>query len=258
MAIVKVKNHIESYKIKSFSEDIHDLSGRNDNKLTMFRNQIIKNNIRSSFEDVVIDIGCGDATLLNSIQQEVGNGFGIVPSSEEKVRLEKEYYHPNIHFLEGLSVALPIKDEIATIVICNGVIILLESEDDVIRSLQEIKRVTKKNGTVWIGEVPFLDEVEYNGKNYGDSILKWLLFIYKNNGFISFIKASKRLIRAIFCGETFLINPKKIYFIKPENFVELSEKIGFEVMNFFKSKILNDNLEEEDSSTRYDYILRKR
>ncbi|MFC6648219.1 methyltransferase domain-containing protein [Paenibacillus rhizoplanae] len=258
MAIVKVKNHIDSYRLKSLSEDIHDLSGRNDNRLTMFRNQIIKNNILSSFRKVVIDIGCGDATLLKSIHQEIGQGFGIVPSFEEKIRLEKEYKYSNIHFIEGLTVSLPIEDEIATTVICNGVFILLENESDVIKSLQEINRVTKENGRVWIGELPILDEMNQTGKKYGDSIIKWLLSVYKNNGFISFIKASNRLLRAIFFGETFLINPKRIYFIEPKKFVEISESNGFEVIDFFRSRVLNINLTEEDSSTRYDYILRKK
>ncbi|MFD1903630.1 methyltransferase domain-containing protein [Paenibacillus rhizoplanae] len=159
------KNHIDSYRLKSLSEDIHDLSGRNDNRLTMFRNQIIKNNILSSFRKVVIDIGCGDATLLKKAYiRKLDKVFGIVPSFEEKIRLEKEYKYSNIHFIEGLTVSLPIEDEIATTVICNGVFILLENESDVIKSLQEINRVTKENGRVWIGELPILDEMNQTGK----------------------------------------------------------------------------------------------
>ncbi|WP_339799087.1 methyltransferase domain-containing protein [Paenibacillus sp. FSL R5-0744] len=257
MAIVKVKNHIESYKLKSFSESINELSGRIDNRLTIYRNQIIMNKVLSSFENVVVDIGCGDATLLNSIQHKVGIGFGIVPSSEEKDRLDKEYSDSSVFILKGLTVALPIEDEIATTVVCNGVFLLLENEDEVIKSLLEIKRVTKKDGTVWIGEVPFIDEVEYNARNYGDSILKWLVFVFRNNGYNSFFKAIQRLIRAIFFGDTFLINPKQFFFIRPEKFVGVCEMLGFEVVEILNSKILNNCFEEEDSSTRYDYILRK-
>jgi len=257
LTISKAKNHIETYKIKSFAKDFHEMSGRNDNRLTAFRNQKIISSMLLSKEDVIIDIGCGDGTLLSEISTCISRGFGIVPTNEEKLRLEKEHQLANIQFLQGLSTSLKCENEKATKVICNGVLLLLETKEELIESMHEIKRVAAKNALVWIGEIPRIDEFEYNRKSYGDSILRWILWVYKNNGALSAFNAIKKVIKAALTKESFVISPKKIFYIEPEDFIAICENVGFEVVTSFKSQSIDSGQNEIDSPTRYDYILRK-
>ncbi|MGA1941130.1 hypothetical protein [Arcobacter sp. YIC-310] len=63
--------------------------------------------------------------------------------------------------------------------------ILLLSEEEVNATLKYISKVSKHNATIYIGELPFLNEFE--DKSYGNSIFKWLVYGLKNRGFSYFL-----------------------------------------------------------------------
>ena len=65
MPIIKCKSFIDAYRYKASSRDINELSGRMGRPdLTNFINRQIINKLFIDCDDVVIDIGCGDGTLL--------------------------------------------------------------------------------------------------------------------------------------------------------------------------------------------------
>ncbi|MED4585433.1 methyltransferase domain-containing protein [Brevibacillus choshinensis] len=257
MPIIKAKNYIDVYKIKSSEEDIHQMSGRHDKRITTFCNQLIEREIAPYMDDVVIDIGCGDGSFLKQIHKGIAKGFGIVPTTEEKSRLEKEYSIQNLAFLEGLTIKLPCENEIATKVICNGVLILLDSKEELLESLREIRRVSRKNAIIWIGELPHVNEFAYYNKTYGDSITKWIFSELKQKGLVAAVNASIDVLSALFTKETLIINPKTHFYIEPVEFSQICNEIGFEVLKYCKNITLDSEDNVVEVPTRYNYLLRK-
>ncbi|KQL48736.1 hypothetical protein AN963_02750 [Brevibacillus choshinensis] len=257
MPIIKAKNYIDVYKIRSSAEDIHQMSGRHDKRITTFCNQQIERETVPSKDDVVIDIGCGDGSLLQQIHKGIAKGIGIVPTTEEKSRLESEYSIPNLSFLKGVTIKLPCENEMATIVICNGVLILLESTEELIASLREIHRVSRKNATIWIGELPHVNEFAYYHKNYGDSITKWLFSEFRQKGMFAAAQAFLKVLTALLTKETLIINPKTHFHIEPAEFIQICKDIGLDVFKYSKNKTIDSDENVVEVPTRYNYLIRK-
>ena len=187
MPIYYAKNHIDVYRIRAKMPDIHELSGRgNNHNLTMYINKQIVSLMDIHERETIVDVGCGDGTLLNLIVNSCSvSGWGVVPTNEEKSRLEQLYNKcEDMVFFSGLVQQLPFEDKCIDKVICNGVLILMESENDAKRAIAELSRIAKIDGLIWIGELPFTDESAC--KNYGQSVFRWLWHVLINQGIIVF------------------------------------------------------------------------
>lgn len=257
MPIFKAKNYLDVYRVRAASDDLHQMSGRHDKRITAFCNQQMEREMAPSKDDVVVDIGCGDGSFLVQIHKNIATGFGIVPTEEEKARLEVAYSIDNLSFLRGLTTKLPLADETASKVICNGVLVLLDTEDELVASMREIYRVSKKHAMIWIGELPHVDEFAYHNKKYGDSLIKWVMSELRQNGVVAAANATKKVLTALFSKETLIINPKTHLYILPDKFVQICENIGFEVLQSWKSITIDKTGRECEIPTRYNYLLRK-
>lgn len=102
----------------------------------------------------IADIGCGNGRLINFLEIHKihkDNYIGI-DNSENLIKIAKEQ-HPNIMFLEGDFLNLPLEDESVDLIISIRAFHHLTSKKDRLLALKEIKRVLKKDGkaivTVW-------------------------------------------------------------------------------------------------------------
>ena len=104
MPIVKCDNFIDVYRHKAGSKDINDLSGRTGRPdLTQFVSRQIVAELHLEKTDVLVDIGCGDGTLLRLAAETVGAGIGILPTEEEVNRVRAELGSiPTIQIQQGL------------------------------------------------------------------------------------------------------------------------------------------------------------
>lgn len=258
MPVVKAKTNIEVYKYKASAKNIHAMSGRSQEVITEYINSKIVSELEPYVEDCIVDIGCGDGSLLHSVSNVVTRGIGIVPTAEEAYRLQNEYSSvKEISFKTGLSRSLPLDTEIASKVVCNGVLLLLESVEEFSQSLKEINRISCRGCKIWIGEIPSFDENAFYNTNYGSSILKWLMFLLKRRGFKAFFQGLLSTIKAFFTKELFIITPKKLIYMEPEAFIILAESCGLKVVKYEKTKTKNSFGEEIASLTRYDYLCEK-
>jgi cyclopropane fatty-acyl-phospholipid synthase-like methyltransferase len=90
MSILRVSNYIEFYRYLAASSDIHEISGRgSDLAATQFANSRILEALELTFDDTLLDIGCGDGSLLESANGLVKKGLGIVPTQEETSKLQQ-------------------------------------------------------------------------------------------------------------------------------------------------------------------------
>ena len=65
MPVLRIDNYLDDYRLRAQSNDIHELAGRpNKNATTEFVNQQILAAIEPNQFDVLVDVGCGDATLM--------------------------------------------------------------------------------------------------------------------------------------------------------------------------------------------------
>jgi ubiquinone/menaquinone biosynthesis C-methylase UbiE len=125
------------------------LSGRKDEAETAWINERISNQLGLTTGQRVVDIGCGDGSLLNSV---VGvSGVGVTPFQNEYDELSRT--HPHLTFKLASSTKLPMKDGWADRAIMNGVFPHLSNIDEAEQSVSEAARVIKKGGLFWLGEV---------------------------------------------------------------------------------------------------------
>ena len=108
MPVLRINNYIDAYRIRARSDDLHELAARPDKKaVTEFVNRRILEALQLSPEEVLVDIGCGDASLLRMAEGRASRRVGVVATPEEKVRLESSF--PDLHFIAGAAQNLPLE-----------------------------------------------------------------------------------------------------------------------------------------------------
>ena len=97
---------------------------------------------------IIIDIGCGTGrfskVLANSIDVQV---VGVEPADKMRMIAEKENSHPKVQYLKGSSEYIPLEDNSCDAIWCSMTIHHWVNLD---KSIQEIDRVIKPNGNVFI------------------------------------------------------------------------------------------------------------
>ena len=264
MTIFKAKNSIEEYKYRTFSKDINELSGRTGRKmLTDFVNkEIIKIiNELNLINCNLIDIGCGDGSLVKMAanSKNYKNIIGISPNIEEVVLIEKNFQESKLNIKpkikQGNTTNIPFQDQMFDITVINGVLLLLENEQKLIDSILEIKRISKANSYLFIGEMPFLNECSEH--TYGDSILLWLIYVLRVEGYKEFLRRLKQVAKSLVSKEPFIIFPKRVLFYEKESFIKLLQDFGFELVFSKPHKELDNEGNKIISRSRNDYLFKK-
>jgi len=255
MAVVRVSDYVEAYRLRASSPDIHRLTARRTVAGTEFVSAQILEGMALTPDDVLVDIGCGDGRLLKLAEGRVAQRIGIVPTEEEKKRLESVL--PGVTFETGVAQKLTLASSSASKIICNGVLILLPTEDQVTAALQEMWRIAKPGATVWIGETPEVDEYAHHKIYRGTSMLAFLWHILKNNGARAFVGMCRRWLRATFGHEQIVLNSAGMYYAPPAKMIALAESCGLRLKSYFRHKDLDDDGNPVNSQFRYDYIFGK-
>src|SRR5262245_31638696 len=231
MPIIKVNDYIEEYRARALSSDINEITGRTGRRdLTDFVTSNIVAKLEISPAATLVDIGCGDGSVLKkaSLESKTGVFIGIVPTNEERKRVQDHMQSSRIEVRVGLADATGLPDGFADKIVCNGVLFIVPDVDGAIR---EIARISKKGARIFIGEIPKINELI--GKTYGDSITKWLYFVLKGQGIKAFGIQLRRVAKAFFSKEPFIISPKRAFYRKPEELKFMFESHGFQLIEWF-------------------------
>lgn len=147
--------------------------------------QIIKNFIPYSESKRILDVGCGDGTILKYVK--VFNSYtGVDISSTRIKRCKKKFNSPKINFIKyDIVLSFPFKNNIFDVVIASEII---EHVPDPIFFLQECKRVLKKDGVLILSTPISRRYIEQTDKLYNEQhlyiySLKQLIFEIQKNGF---------------------------------------------------------------------------
>ena len=89
--------------------------------MTQFVSQQILEQLRIKETDVLVDIGCGDGTLLKLASGSMYSGICILPTNEEaeRVRADVGASSPKIQVRQGLVQRTDLEAAIADKVVCN-------------------------------------------------------------------------------------------------------------------------------------------
>ncbi len=112
--------------------------------------------------DVVLDVACGNGTLLRELSKKAKIEANGIDVSENMIHAAKARY-PNIHFEAKPCYPLEWSDEsIDIITICCA----FHHFEHPQRFVKECKRVLKKNGTVYIAEPDFGAVLRFFANNF--------------------------------------------------------------------------------------------
>ncbi len=142
----------------------------------------------------VLDIGCGFGDLVFSLSKYGKQVYGIDVNKDfiKICDLKKDFLkRENVEFFNAPAEKLPFKDGFFDLIVCKTV---LEHVADVNKTIQEMSRVLKKEGTIYI-ECPnylWIKEGHYNVYMM-PMMPKWLFSIYlrlagKNPSFLKHLK----------------------------------------------------------------------
>ena len=256
MPIVRLTNYVEAYRVRALSPDIHRMAGRDDkNALTEFVNSRILEGMKFGLGDVLVDIGCGDGCLLRMAAGKVSRRIGVIPTREEKERLETIL--PDVTFLTALVQKLPLESESVSHIVCNSVLLLLDSESDVTAALQEMARVARRHGKIWIGEIPDADEYEELHMYRGTSEWDLLRHLRKNAGWRPALGMGRRLVRGFLGRESLVLNSARMFHATPERLIRMATQCGLKLETYFRHQELDLRGDIVDSAHRFDYVFGK-
>jgi hypothetical protein len=253
MAIIRVNNYLDAYRLISQSKDVHDLSGRHDKKMvTEFVNRKVLQMLQPEPNDLVVDIGCGDASLLRMMDRTV-QSVGIVATIEEQWRLESTY--PDLSIKAGEMQSLPLDSRVASKIVCNGVLFYLQSESEVRAALSEIKRIARSNALILLGEIPEVDEYKQYGMYRGHSMVAFLWHLARRNGLRAFLGMIRRWLKATFGKERIVLNSAGMFYARPETMVKMAESCGLVLKTYFRHQEIDQHGKPVDSPFRFDYLF---
>lgn len=264
MSIYRAKDFKDAYRVRASSKDIHAMSGRDGrHDITMFVSQKIYNELNVLEKDVLLDVGCGDGTLLridsDASKERVGERKGILPTIEEVERLNQLFKSPMAILGTVTQTTLP--KEYADKVVCNGVLLLLSGKEEVAEALSELCRITKKGGTVFVGEIPTLDEYTVLNENnlipQHKSFIERAVIVLKHFGIKEVLIRIINRIKLKINSGIVVHAPPTTYWSSPEEFSELAKTVGLRLKKSFPSSSLAENGSPLVSKTRYDYIFER-
>ena len=133
---------------------LHDLALRGAGKEEVraaIHNRIVQE-VGLGFKDDLVDVGCGDGTLLRmALNLGAGSALGLLETSDEVPLLRATGLDVRQAFAD--QVTLPAAS--ASVVVCNSVLLVVPREK-VPASLRKMLRIAKPGARIFIGEIPFV------------------------------------------------------------------------------------------------------
>jgi ubiquinone/menaquinone biosynthesis C-methylase UbiE len=226
--------------------DLQDLALRGKNKQALTRRvqeRIVREVALTPYDDMV-DIGCGDGTLLllaKNVGVRSATGFH---ATDDEAAIVRRF---GLDARQGFTDSLPLPDESASVVVCNNVLLIVQRKK-VSASPREMYRVAKPGARVLIGEIPFKPgpppEPEFA------TARETLAHLYRQYGLRSFLGMLRRMIYWKVTGQPMTIRygSQVSFYAPPAKFIAMAQSTGLELVRSWQ---------HEDPANRYNYLFRK-
>jgi ubiquinone/menaquinone biosynthesis C-methylase UbiE len=152
------------------------LRGRHLRKITNLIHERIVEAVDLHSGDDLVDIGCGDGTLLRmAAHAGVRTAMRLLATEEEVAEFRRTGLNGKQEFTEQL----PVPDESASVVVCNNVLLVVPRQK-IAASLREIHRIAKPGARIFLGEIPFVETRDPTPQV--TSRREMLSFLYRERG----------------------------------------------------------------------------
>ena len=228
------------------AKDPHDLAlrGRHLKQITKLIHERIVEAVELHAGDDLVDIGCGDGTLLR-MAERAGNrtAMGLLATEEEVAVLRRA----GLNVTQGLTDRLPIEDESASVVVCNNVLLVVP-RPKIPASLREICRIAKPGARVFLGEIPFVETQDPTPQV--TSRREMLSFLYRERGRRAWFGMLRRMAYWQLTGKPAVIRSgtEISFYAEAEEFIALARAAGLELVRYWQ---------HDHPPTRNNYLLRK-
>jgi ubiquinone/menaquinone biosynthesis C-methylase UbiE len=177
--------------------DVQDLAlrGKNKQEITRGIHERIVREVSLGPDDDLLDIGCGDGTLLRMAARiGVRSATGLL-ATEEEVAVVRQL---GLLVQQGLTDRLPAPDESSSVIVCNSVLLIVPRAR-IPASLHEIYRVAKPSARIFLGEIPVEPgpppEPEFA------TARETLVYLYREHGFRTWLGRLRRMVHWKLTGQ---------------------------------------------------------
>ena len=227
--------------------DVHDLALRGKDKQALTRRiqEKILREIELRADDDLIDIGCGDGTLLRLARERGLHSAAGFLATEEEATVVRGL---GLQVRQGFTDKLPLADNFASVVICNNVLLVVPREK-IRASLQEIHRVARPEARIFIGEIPVEPgpppEPEF------PTARETLAYLYRKHGVRAWLGMLGRMICWTLTGRPMVIRGGSTvaFYAQPPDFVAVAEAAGLTLVRTWPH--------DDWPANRYNYLFRK-
>lgn len=99
----------------------------------------------------VLDYGCGAGALVPYVIEHGGEYIGIDVNKKALEKIKQDYPEVTVYETDGAAV-LPVSDESVDVVLISYVLVSIVSDELLARVVDEVTRVLKPDGVVWLAE----------------------------------------------------------------------------------------------------------
>jgi len=220
------------------------LRGKNKQALTRRVQERIIHEVALAPDDDLVDIGCGDGTLLRlATSLGVHSATGLHATEEEAAIVRGL----GLRARQGFTDQLPLVDASASVVVCNNVLLIVPREK-ILPSLREFQRVAKPGARIFIGEIPF--EPGPPPEPQFATARETLAYLYRTHGLRTYLGMLRRMIYWKLTGQRMTIRSgsQVSFYAQPDEFISLAESAGLQFVRSWQ---------HEDPHNRYNYLFRK-
>lgn len=228
------------------ARDPHDLAlrGREKKEVTKLVHQQIAEAVDLHSGDDLVDIGCGDGTMLR-IADSVGakGAIGLLATDEEVAVLRRI----GLNARQGLTDHLPLPDASASVIVCNSVLLVVPREKIAV-SLREMHRIAKPGARIFVGEIPFAEP--HDPTPQFATRRKMLSYLYHKHGLRTWFGMLRRMAYRQITGQPAVINSGTAtsFWAPPEEFIAMAQAAGLDLVRHWQCW---------HYTTRNNYLLQK-
>jgi SAM-dependent methyltransferase len=225
---------------------LHDLAlrGKNKEEITQQIHDRIVEVVGLRSGDDLVDIGCGDGTLLKMAERiRTRSAIGLLATDEEVAVLRRSGFNVR----QGFTDKLPISDESASVVVCNSVLLVVPREKIPV-SLREIYRIARRDARIFVGEIPFVPGNPPGPKF--ETRRELLSYLYSTYGLRTWFGMLRRMAYWTLMGKppVILDGTRISFYAPPEEFIGMADAVGLQLVRYWQ---------HEHPNTRNNYLFRK-
>jgi ubiquinone/menaquinone biosynthesis C-methylase UbiE len=228
------------------ASDAHDLAlrGRDKKEMTRMIHERIAKAVDLHSGDDLVDIGCGDGTLLRIAKSEGTRSAVGLLATDEEVSVLRRF---GLEATQAFTDKLPLPDQCASVIVCNNVLLVVPREK-IPASLREIDRIAKPGARIFLGEIPFLQPPDPTP--HFKTRRETLAYLYRNHGLRTWFGMLRRMVWWALRGQPAVLRPGTAisFFATAPEFITMVQGVGLELVRYWQ---------HNDPDTRNNYLFRK-